>query len=158
MKTTNAMRLLTAAGIPFRAAEYAFDVNDLDGHHAAEGIGMPYDQVYKTLVTQAPDAPGELYVFCLPVNAELDLKKAAVSVKKKRLEMLPLRDLFPRTGYIRGGCSPIGMKKEYPVRIEETAQLFDIVAVSAGERGVQLLLDPVDLCRFVKGDFADIIH
>ena len=157
MKTTNAMRLLTAAQISFRTAEYEYDENDLDGHHAAEGLSLPYEQVFKTLVTRVPDRPKDLFVFCIPVCATLDMKKAAVAAGQKRLEMVHVKELFALTGYIRGGCSPVGMKKAFPTFIDENAQLFDFIAVSAGERGVQLLIAPDDLCSYTKARYSDLI-
>ena len=154
MTKTNAMRLLTQAKIPFRAAEYDFDENDLNGMHAAEGIGMPPEQIFKTLV-----AHGEKHgycVFCIPVCCELDLKKAAKAAKDKKVELIAVRELLPLTGYIRGGCSPIGMKKRFPTFIDETAILYDEIGVSAGQRGAQVLLNPESLCDYVGAEFCDL--
>ena len=155
MHKTNVMRLLEQAQIPYRAAKYAFDESDLNGRHAADAIGLPYEQVFKTLVTRSTNG---LFVFCIPVDAELDLKKAAAAAKEKSLQMLPLKELLPATGYIRGGCSPVGMKKRFPTCIEETAQLFDEIAVSAGTRGVQVILSPEQLAVFTGAAFADLIQ
>lgn len=154
MNRTNAMRLLTQAKIAFRTAEYTYDENDLNGIHAAEAIGMPPEQVFKTLVARG-DKNG-ICVFCIPVCCELDLKKAATASGSKKIELIHVKELLPLTGYIRGGCSPIGMKKNYPTYIEETAMLFDEIGVSAGIRGCQLLLDPVALKEYTNAVFTDL--
>ncbi len=154
MTKTNVMRLLEAAGIPYRTAEYEYDENNLSGLHAAEQVGIPVEQVFKTLVTRG-DKTGIL-VFCIPVNMELDLKKAAAVSKNKRVEMTHMKELLALTGYIRGGCSPIGMKKKYPTFIDETCILFDEIAVSAGMRGEQVILAPQALMEFVEATEADI--
>ncbi len=155
MVKTNAMRRLTAAGIEFGVCEYEYDENDLNGMHAAERTGVPADQVFKTLVARG--AKRGILVFCVPVSAELDLKKAAHVSRDKSIEMIHVRELLPLTGYIRGGCSPIGMKKEYPVYIDESCELYGMIGISAGERGVQLTLDPKDLISFLGAETADII-
>ncbi len=144
---TNAVRLLEAAGIPFELGEYEVDEDDLSGVHAAELIGMPPEQVFKTLVARG-DRNG-IAVFCIPVAEELDLKRAAAVSGNKSLQMVHVRELLALTGYIRGGCSPIGMKKHYPTFVDETCILFDRIAVSAGRRGLQLLISPDALCRFL---------
>ena len=144
MNKTNVMRLLDAAKLPYEAREYAYDENDLSGLHAAEGIGAPPEQIFKTLVARG-EKRGYL-VFCIPVCCELDLKKAAIHVK----------ELLPLTGYIRGGCSPIGMKKCFPTYIDETAILYDEIGVSAGQRGAQVLLNPESLCDYVGAEFCDL--
>lgn len=154
MTKTNAMRLLEQANIPFRTAEYEYDENDLNGMHAAEGIGMPPEQIFKTLVARG-DKNG-LCVFCVPVCCELDLKKAAKASGDKKIELLHVKELLPSTGYIRGGCSPIGMKKKFPTYLEETAQLYDEIGVSAGARGCQILLAPDALAEFVEADYYDL--
>ena len=151
---TNAMRLLEQAKIPFELREYEYDENDLAGEHAAEGIAMPSEQVFKTLVTRG--ASGALYVFCVPVCAELDLKNAAAAVKEKSIAMIHVKELLPLTGYIRGGCSPVGMKKAYPVFIDETAILYDRIAVSAGQRGCQIILSPEQLIGYIAAKTTDI--
>lgn len=151
MTKTNAMRLLEQANIPFRTAEYEYDENDLNGMHAAEGIGMPPEQIFKTLVARG-DKNG-FCVFCIPVCCELDLKKAAKASGDKKIELLHVKELLPTTGYIRGGCSPIGMKKKFPTYLEETAQLYDEIGVSAGTRGCQILLAPDALAEFVAADY-----
>ncbi len=143
---TNAVRLLEAAGIAFELGEYEVDEDDLSGVHAAELIGMPPEQMFKTLVARG-DRNG-IAVFCIPVAEELDLKRAAAVSGNKSLEMVHVKELLGLTGYIRGGCSPVGMKKRYPTYIDETCILFDRIAVSAGRRGLQLLISPEDLCAF----------
>lgn len=130
MVTTNAMRLLTQAGIPFTPLCYAYDESDLSGVHAAQALGLDPDEVFKTLVLRG-ERTG-LFVCCIPVAAALDLKKAAKLRGDKGAQMLHMRELLPATGYIRGGCSPVGMKKQLPTILDETAQLFPAIAVSAG--------------------------
>ena len=155
MVKTNVMRLLDAAGIPYRTAEYEYDEQDLSGMHAAEGTGMPPEQVFKTLVARG-DKQGYL-VFCIPVCCELDFKKAARAAKDKKVELIHVKELLPLTGYIRGGCSPIGMKKKFPTFMDETAQLYEEIAVSAGIRGCQILLHPEHLADYCAIAFEDLI-
>lgn len=154
MTKTNAMRLLDAAGIAYRTAEYDYDEENLSGVHAAEAIGMPAEQVFKTLVTRG-DKNG-FAVFCIPVAEELDLRKAAAVSGNKKVEMIHVKELLGLTGYVRGGCSPIGMKKKLQTVIDETAQLFDEIAVSAGMRGRQIILKPDDLMGYVGAEPADV--
>ena len=154
MTTTNAMRLLMKAGIPFETGEYDVDESDLSGVHAAAALGVEPERVFKTLVARG-DKKG-LSVFCIPVAEELDLKKCAAVTGDKKIEMIHVKELLGLTGYIRGGCSPIGMKKKYPTWIDETAQLFDAIYVSAGLRGQQLILSPDDLRIFVDAEYADL--
>lgn len=151
---TNAMRQLETESIPYRTASYEYEEGSHAGLHAAEQVGIPAEQVFKTLVTRG-DKTGIL-VFCIPVNMELDLKKAAAVSKNKKLEMTHVKELLDLTGYIRGGCSPIGMKKKYPTIIDETAILFDEIAVSAGVRGKQIILSPEALIRFLDAKEADV--
>jgi len=155
MTKTNAIRLVEKAGIPHRTAEYAYDEQDLGGMHAAEAIGLPPEQVFKTLVARGEKRG--ILVFCIPVCCELDLKKAAKAAGDKKVEMVAMKELLPLTGYIRGGCSPIGMKKAYPTMIDETAELFEEIAVSAGARGQQLLLAPADLIQYADMTICDLI-
>ena len=155
MTKTNVMRLLDAAKIPYRAVEYAFDENDLNGMHAAEGIGMPPEQIFKTLVARGERVG--FVVFCIPVCCELDLKKAAKAVHEKSIEMLPLKDLTELTGYVRGGCTCIGMKKQFPAVLDESAKQFPKIMVSGGRRGSQMEVSPEDLMRAANGTFADVI-
>lgn len=147
---TNAVRLLEAAGIKFELGEYEVDEDDLSGVHAAQVLGMPPEQVFKTLVARG-DRNG-VAVFCIPVAEELDLKHAAAASGNKSLEMVHVRELQALTGYLRGGCSPVGMKKRYPTYIDETCILFERIAVSAGRRGLQLLIAPDDLCAFTGAE------
>ena len=151
---TNVMRLLDAAGIPYRSKEYEVDESDLSGVHAAEMLGQDPDSVFKTLVLKG-EKTGYL-VCCIPVAEEVDLKKAARAAGDKKVEMIPMKELLPLTGYIRGGCSPVGMKKKYPTFLDETCELCDRIAVSAGQRGVQMLLRPADLARYVEAKICDI--
>jgi Cys-tRNA(Pro)/Cys-tRNA(Cys) deacylase len=154
MPKTNALRLLDAVGITYAVAEYEVDENDLSGVHAAELLGIPPEQVFKTLVLEG--CSGAIMVCCIPVAEELDLKKAALVCGEKKVDLIPLKALLPLTGYIRGGCSPIGMKKQFPVYIDETAELFDTIGVSAGVRGCQVILKPGDLREFLAAQFADL--
>ena len=152
---TNAVRLVQQAGIPCREEFYEFDENDLYGNHAANAIGFPPEQVFKTLVARG--AKNGIMVFCIPVCCELDLKKAAKAAGDKSVEMLPVKELLGVTGYIRGGCSPVGMKKKYPTFFDEVCLLFEEIAVSAGERGHQMILPPQELVRLVGAKLVDII-
>ena len=154
MITTNAMRKLRAAKIPFEVREYEVDENDLSGVHIAETLGISPDCMFKTLVTRSDG--GGIYVFCIPSASELDLKKCAALVGEKKLEMVAVKELLSLTGYIRGGCSPIGMKKDYPTYMDETATLFSPIYVSAGARGAQLVIDPEVLASFANITFADL--
>ena len=156
MTKTNAMRLMEQAGIPIRVLEYEVDESDLSGLHAAEQLGMPPEQVFKTLVARG-DRSG-VCVFCIPVCCELDLKKAAKISGNKKVEMIHVKELLGLTGYIRGGCSPVGMKKQYPTYIEESAALYDEIGVSAGARGVQMLTDPERLIEYCRMTPADLIE
>ena len=152
---TNAIRMVERAKILYKEAFYEYDINDLNGNHAAEAIGFPPEQVYKTLVAKGTRTA--INVFCIPVCAELDLKKAAKTAGDKDMALIPVRELLNLTGYIRGGCSPVGMKKNYPTYFEESCQLYDEIAVSAGERGHQVILPPMELITLVNGTLADII-
>ena len=152
---TNAVRIVQQAGIPCREEFYEFDEKDLNGNHAAEAIGKPAEEVFKTLVARGERTV--INVFCIPVCFELDLKKAAKAAGDKNMVMVPVKELLGLTGYIRGGCSPVGMKKKYPTFIDETAQLYDEIAVSAGARGHQMLLPPEDLAKLVDAEFVDLI-
>ena len=151
---TNAMRRLDAAGIAYRVCEYEVDENDLSGAHIADEIGLPHEQVFKTLVARG-DKTGPL-VFCIPVDGEIDLKQAARVTGNKKIEMVHVKDLLALTGYIRGGCSPIGMKKKFPTYIDETALSHERITVSAGVRGAQLLLRTADLVPFVEAVAAPL--
>ena len=154
MNKTNAMRQLDKAGIWYEPIEYEVDENDLSGMHIAEQTGLDPNMMFKTLVAKG-ERLGPL-VFCLPVNAELDLKKCAVAAGDKRVELIPVKELLGLTGYIRGGCSPVGMKKRFPTFFDETVVLFDEVTVSAGVRGCQLKLSAEKLIGFLNARTADI--
>ena len=145
---TNAMRRLDAARLAYEVMEYEVDENDLSGKHIADEIGLPHEIVFKTLVAKG-DKTG-FVVFCIPVDEEIDLKLAAKQTGNKRIEMLAVKELLPTTGYIRGGCSPIGMKKKFPTFVDESALLHEKITVSAGVRGAQLLLTVKDLLPFVE--------
>lgn len=151
---TNAVRLIQQAKIPCREAFYEFDEQDLSGLHAAEAVGMPPEQVFKTLVARG-ERTG-IHVFCIPVCCELDLKKAAKAAGDKKIELVAVKELLSLTGYIRGGCSPVGMKKKYPTFFDETCILWDEIAVSAGARGHQVILSPVALGELVNATLVDI--
>ena len=154
MTTTNAMRMLSKAGIQYRVSSYEVDESDLSGVHAAAALGIEPDCMFKTLVARG-DKKG-LSVFCIPVAEELDLKKAAAITGDKKIDMVHVKELLGLTGYIRGGCSPIGMKKKYPTYIDETAILFDEIYVSAGTRGQQVILNAEDLRACTEAEFADL--
>lgn len=154
MNKTNAMRQLDAAKIKYEVLEYEVDENNLAGTHVADQIGLPYDIVFKTIVTKG-DKTGYL-VFCVPCDKEIDLKKAAAATGNKKVEPLHVKDLLGLTGYIRGGCSPIGMKKKFPTYFDSSVEKCEKITVSAGVRGAQLLLDTQSLMKFVGAKIADI--
>lgn len=151
---TNAIRLIQQAKLPYREAFYEYDESDLSGAHAAQAVGIPPEQVFKTLVTRG-DRTG-INVFCIPVCCELDLKKAAKAAGDKKIEMVAVKELLSLTGYIRGGCSPVGMKKKYPTFMDETAILWDEIAVSAGTRGHQMILNPEQLADYIDATLLDL--
>ena len=152
---TNALRIIEKAGIPYKEAFYPYDENDLSGIHAAEALNFPPEQMFKTLVTRGDS--GRIHVFCIPVCSSLDLKKAAKAASEKNVSMVPVKELLPLTGYIRGGCSPVGMKKTYPTHIEETCQLYDEIAISAGARGHQVILAADALAKLIGAEISDLI-
>lgn len=154
MVKTNVMRLLEQADISYRAMEYEVDESNLAGEHVAELIDMPPEQVFKTLVARG-EKKG-IVVFCIPVNLELNLKKAASIIGDKKIEMLHVKDLLGITGYIRGGCSPIGMKKKFPTFMDETSILYDEITVSAGVKGCQLCIDREKLVEYIDATLCDI--
>lgn len=151
---TNVMRLLEQAGIAYDTSSYEVDESDLSGVRAASKLGVSPELVFKTLVARG-DKNG-IAVFCIPVAEELDLKKCAAVTHDKRIEMIHVREMQEVTGYIRGGCSPVGMKRKYPVYIDESARLFERIYVSAGVRGVQVIVGPAALAAYIEADFADI--
>lgn len=153
---TNAMRILDRNSIAYRIGRYEYDENDLNGMHAAEGIGADPLTVFKTLVTRGQSK--NYYVFCIPVCCELNLKKAAKSVNEKNVEMIHVKELLSITGYIRGGCSPLGMKKQFSTIIDESASMWDEIAVSGGKRGLQIFINPTDLCNVINAKFEDIVY
>ncbi len=150
---TNAMRMLDRLKIPYEYLTYECD-EFISGISIAYKIGLPHELVYKTLVTTGKS--GEHYVFVLPVEAELDLKKAAKAVKEKSLEMLPVKEITKVTGYVRGGCTAIGMKKKFPAILDESAKILDQIYVSGGKIGMQLKLKPEDLKRASGAEYADV--
>ena len=152
---TNAVRLVEQAKIPCRESFYEYDEKDLSGLHAAQAIAMPPEQVFKTLVARGEKTG--INVFCIPVCCELDLKKAAKAAGDKNREMVAVKELLVLTGYIRGGCSPVGMKKRYPTFLDETCILWDESAVSAGARGHQMIVPPEALASLVDAELVDII-
>jgi Cys-tRNA(Pro)/Cys-tRNA(Cys) deacylase len=151
---TNAARILDAAGAPYEIREYEVDENDLSAPHVAAAIGMPPEQVFKTLVARG-DRSGVLLA-CIPANSELDLKALAAASGNKKVELVPVKEVLALTGYIRGGVSPVGTKKPYPLYLDETASLWDVISVSAGLRGRQMLLAPADLARITEATLAAI--
>lgn len=150
---TNAIREVEAAGVPCEVRTFECE-EALSGVEVADMLGLDPDRVFKTLVTVGKS--GEHYVFMVPVAEELDLKRAAKAVGEKAVEMIKSRELLPLTGYVHGGCSPIGMKKQFPTVIDETAQLFDVICFSGGRIGCQLEMSPDDLAKLVPLKFADI--
>ena len=156
VEKTNVMRLLDSAGISYGVKSYEVDENDLSGIHVADQLGQDVETVFKTLVLKG-EKTGYL-VCCIPVAEELDLKKVAKVAKDKKVEMIHVKDLLPLTGYIRGGCSPVGMKKKFPPYIEEAAQLFDEIAVSAGQRGLQVLVNPEELRAYTEAEFVSLVQ
>ena len=151
---TNAVRLVEQAGLPCRERFYEFDESDLNGTHAAQAIGMPPEQVFKTLVARGEKTG--INVFCIPVCCELNLKKAAKAAGDKNMELVAVKELLGLTGYIRGGCSPVGMKKKYPTFLDETCVLWEEIAVSAGARGHQMILPPEKLAELVSAKLVDL--
>lgn len=151
---TNALRLLDQAHIPYETKEYAYDEEHLSGDHIISQVDLEANQIYKTLVLHCEK---DYLVCCIPVLEEIDLKKLAKLSGHKKVEMLHQKDLLGLTGYIRGGCSPVGMKKAFPTYFQEDILLLDKVAVSAGKRGMQMILSPQDLVDYVHGVCGDVI-
>ena len=150
---TNAMRILDRMKISYEHREYECD-EFTDGSDVASKLGLPHEKVFKTLVTEGNDR--QHYVFVIPVDKELDLKACARAVGVKAVQMIHMKELLPETGYIRGGCSPIGMKKPLPTYIYESALLYDYIYVSAGMRGLQIKIAPKDLIDFIGADIYPI--
>ncbi len=151
---TNALRLLDKAKVKYETSQYEPDENNLDATHVAEQVGVNPDIVFKTLLLNG-DKNG-VFVCVVPGNKEVDLKKAAAVSGNKKALMLPLKELLPTTGYIRGGCSPIGMKKQFPTYIHHSASAHNVIYVSAGVRGLQVILSPADLVKVTGAVLADI--
>lgn len=154
IEKTNAARLLDKAGLKYNLVPYEVDENDLAVQHVAESLGQNIECVFKTLVLHG-DKTGYI-VAVIPGHCEVDLKSLAKVSGNKKVEMIPMKDLLSVTGYIRGGCSPVGMKKRFPTYFHSTALNFDCIYVSAGVRGLQLEIAPTDLVTFVNGITADI--
>ncbi|MBS6534327.1 Cys-tRNA(Pro) deacylase [Peptoniphilus harei] len=153
MKKTNAMRILESENIDFEIIEYSTK-DGIGGVDVAEKLGEDKDRVFKTLVTESKE--GENFVFVVPVSSELDLKKAAKASGSKKVEMIPQKKLLPLTGYVHGGCSPVGMKKEFKTFIDSSAENLDFFYVSGGKVGMQIKLNPKELVNLIDGEFADI--
>ena len=156
VQKTNAMRILDKNKINYEVITYDISDDKIDGISVAEKTGQDMKEVYKTLVTQGVSR--ELYVFVIPVDKELDLKEAAKSAGEKSLQMIHVKDITKYTGYIRGGCSPVGMKKLYKTFIQEEARDLENICVSGGKKGLQVKLEPMDLIKIINGSFADVIH
>ena len=152
---TNVTRLLETAGIPFRTLEYEVDENDLSGMHIAEEAQVDPSCMFKTLVMKG-EKKG-YFVCCLPVCDELDLKKVAKAFGDKKCDLIPMKSLRDLTGYIRGGCSPIGMKKKFPTLVDETAILFDEIYINAGMRGMMVIVNPNQLVEYIGATLVDLV-
>jgi Cys-tRNA(Pro)/Cys-tRNA(Cys) deacylase len=155
MKKTNAIRILEANNITFQTFDYEFSIEEIDAISVAKKIDAEPESVFKTLVTRSNN--NEYFVFVIPGNETLNLKKAANASGTKNIEMIKEKELLPLTGYIKGGCSPIGLKKQFPIFIDETAQLFDEIFISAGVRGTQIKLNPNELVNLVNAQFVNLI-
>ncbi|MED1917675.1 Cys-tRNA(Pro) deacylase [Bacillus thuringiensis] len=151
---TNAMRILDKEKIAYTMLTYATDDGKIDGIAVAQKIGREENVVYKTLISQGTSK--SYYVFVIPVEAELDLKKAAKSVGEKKIEMIPVKEITKVSGYIRGGCSPVGMKKLFPTVIDQRAQSLETIIVSGGNIGVQIEMEVEGLLQATKGSLADV--
>jgi len=151
---TNAARILDTLGISYELKTYEVDESDLSAVHVAESVGMPIEMVYKTLVCRG-DKNGVLMAV-IPGGGELDLKALAAASGNKRVEMVHLKEVFGLTGYIRGGCSPLGAKKDYPVYLDASAEQQEVIAISAGKRGEQIILKPADLITAAKAMVAAV--
>lgn len=154
MSKTNAMRILEDLNIDYNAITYESKDGLVDGISVAKKIGKAPEEVYKTLVGQGKE---QIYVFIIPVDKELDLKKAAKVSKEKKIELIKVQDIIKHTGYIRGGCSPIGMKRNYPSFIQEDSIILDEIVISAGKIGLQIQLNPEDLLKVISGSLADLV-
>ncbi len=155
VQKTNVARLLDKAKIEYKLVPYEVDESDLSVQHVAQQLGEDISMVFKTIVLTA--GPGQFFVCVIPGNAEIDLKKAAKTAGYKKVDLIPMKELLPLTGYIRGGCSPIGMKKPFPTYFHSSATNFDKIYVSAGVRGLQLCINPTQLINYVGATTADLI-
>ena len=153
MKKTNAMRILEGLGIEYEVLTYEWDEEHLDAVHASESAALSSEQVFKTIVMQNSD--NEVFVFCLPASFSVSLKKARELTGSKDIALIKVENLQALTGYIRGGCSPLGMRKHYPTFVEELSLLQDHIYISAGLRGCQLKINPTDLVKAAQAIFAD---
>lgn len=151
---TNALRLAESGNLAYEAFEYDISDGLIDAKSIADKLGRSEDEVFKTLVAEAPGH--EHFVFIVPAAGELDLKKAAKAAERKSIELIPLKELLPLTGYVHGGCSPLGMKKLFPTFLDETAMLFDRIWVSGGRVGLNIAVAPLELLHLINGEFADI--
>lgn len=149
------MRILESLSIPYTVHSYQWDEEHLDAIHAAESAGLDIERVYKTIVMR--NSNKELFVFCLPAEFEISLKKARAVTGSKEIDLIKTSEMLPLTGYIRGGCSPLGMRKHYPTFISELAALEDTIYVSGGQRGIQIELRPDDLIKAARASYADFI-
>lgn len=155
IKKTNCCRILDAQYIPYQILTYEWTEEALDAISVADKIGMPHEQVFKTLVLRGDILP--VFVIIVPGNAEVSLKKVAKSTGNTACSLLPMQELYPLTGYVRGGCSPIGMKKHFPTFLEETALLFERISISPGQRGMQILIAPDDLIKASDASIANLL-
>lgn len=155
IKKTNCCRILDAQHIPYQLLTYDWSEDALDAISVADKIGMPHEQVFKTLVLRGDLIP--VFVIIVPGNAEVSLKKVAKSSGNTSCSLLPMQELYPLTGYVRGGCSPIGMKKQFPTFLEETALLFEKISISPGQRGMQILINPDNLMKVSHARIANLL-
>lgn len=151
---TNVARLLDKAKVSYELIPYELDESDLSAVHVAASLGENVEQVFKTIVLHGEKSG--YFVCVLPGDHEIDLKRAAKVSGNKKCELLPMKELLPVTGYIRGGCSPIGMKKHFPTYIHHTAEQYPYIYISAGQRGLQIKLDPADLLREARAEYAEL--
>jgi len=154
MAKTNALRIIETAKVPFAVREYDVSDGEVSGVAVAAKIGQESERVFKTLVTEGKTTG--LNVFVIPSNVELDMRKAAIAAGDKYIELIKIRELEAKTGYVHGGCSPVGMKKQLPTFIDETAQLYDTIYVSCGRVGLQVELSPNDLAKLTNAVFFDL--
>ncbi len=155
VKKTNALRILDQHKVKYEIFTYEYDENDVTGKKSMDERPLEVEAIFKTLVLKG-ERNGYL-VCCVPTNEEIDLKKLAIAFKDKKVEMIAMKDLLSITGYIRGGCSPIGMKKKFPTFFHQSCLDFETIAISAGQRGMQVILKTIDLLKVVGGNVADVI-